>query len=449
MTTKKNGTSLCSADAAVASSSLPQSLWAATASPPADYCRLSASETCDIAIIGAGFTGLSAAIHLAERGHKVVVLEAAEPGWGASGRNGGQVITGLKHNPDDLIATFGDEMGNRIVKAMGGGADLVFSLIDRYGIDCHAQRRGWIQAAHGPKPYEDLVVPRCRQWQARGVDARLLDRTEISAMIGSAPEAYHGGWFDPRGGLLQPLSYARGLAKAALAEGAKVCAASPVLSLSRDGGHWTLKLAQTTIHANQVVMATNAYTGDLWPGLAQTVIPVSSFQIATRPLDEKTRACILPGGQGVADTRRLLLYFRLDHQGRFVMGGRSPVDDNPSKADGAPLQAAIRRLFPLIDPSHIDYVWSGKVAITKDSLPHLHVLGPGLIAALGCNGRGVAMCTMMGRIIADLVSGTAPADLAFPVTAPSAFPFHQFRKLGVFAMSQYYRLLDRLEARAA
>lgn len=430
-------------------SSLPQSLWAATASPPADYSRLAGSHTCDVAIIGAGFTGLSAAIHLARSGHEVTVLDAAEPGWGASGRNGGQVITGLKHNPTDLVETFGKDMGGRIVTAMGGAADLVFSLIERYKMDCHAARSGWIQAAHGPRPYEDLVVPRCRQWQALGVAARLLDRSETAAMIGSAPKAYHGGWFDPRGGLLQPLSYARGLAKAAIAEGAKVCAESPVTSLARDGDQWILTLARGTLRAKQVVIATNAYTSALWPGLASTVIPVSSFQIATAPLDAATRARILPGGQGVADTRRLLLYFRLDHQGRFVMGGRSPVDDNPSKADGVPLQAAIRRIFPMIDPSHIDYVWSGKVAITRDSLPHLHMLAPGLITALGCNGRGVAMCTMMGKIIADLASGTAPADIAFPVTAPSPFPFHQFRKLGVFAMSQYYRMLDRLETRAA
>lgn len=431
------------------SSSLPASLWAATASPAPDYGHVTSAEDCDVAIIGAGFTGLSAALHLARLGRKVIVLEANEPGWGASGRNGGQVITGLKHNPDDLIATFGEIMGGRIIKAMGGAADLVFSLIDRYRIDCHANRSGWIQAAHGPKAYDKLVVPRCRQWHARGIDARLLDRAETARMIGSAPEAYYGGWFDPRGGTLQPLSYARGLASAAIAEGVKVCALSKVEALERDGDHWNVKLARGNVRARQVVMATNAYTGPLWGNLERTIIPVSSFQIATRPLDAAIRARILPGGQGVADTRRLLLYFRLDHQGRFVMGGRSPVDDNPARSDAAPLQAAIARIFPGLDASEIDYVWSGKVAITKDSLPHLHMLALGLIAALGCNGRGVAMCTMMGKIIADLASGTTPADLAFPVTAPNPFALHEFRKIGVFAMSQYYRLLDRLESRSA
>ncbi|MGE0150547.1 MAG: NAD(P)/FAD-dependent oxidoreductase, partial [Parvibaculaceae bacterium] len=253
----------------------------------------------------------------------------------------------------------------------------------------------------------------------------------------------------PRGGTLQPLSYARGLARAAIAEGARVCAGCAAESLRRAGDRWTVRLAHGEISAARVVLATNAHTGRLWDRLDRTVIPVSSFQIATEPLAEAARRGILPGGQGVADTRRLLLYFRLDPQGRLVMGGRSPVDDNPAKSDARPLEAAIRRLFPGLGPVGIDYVWSGKVAVTRDTLPHLHMPEPGLVVALGCNGRGVAMCTMMGRIIADLVSGTAPGDLDFPVTAPDRFALHAFRKIGIFAMSRYYRLLDMLEARAA
>jgi glycine/D-amino acid oxidase-like deaminating enzyme len=255
------------------------------------------------------------------------------------------------------------------------------------------------------------------------------------------------GWHDPRGGVLQPLSYARGLAAAAISEGSTVCARSPVLGLHRDGDHWTLRLANGDIRAKQVIIATNAHTGSLWPDLGRTIIPVSSFQMATLPLPAEIRQRVLPGGQGVADTRRLLLYFRLDHTGRLVMGGRSPVDDNPSKTDAAPLRAAIERIFPGLTFDTIDYVWSGKVDITKDSMPHLHVLAPGLNAALGCNGRGLAMCTMMGKIIAELVSGIPPGDIAFPVTVPNTFALHAFRKLGVFAISQYYRLLDTLESR--
>ncbi|MGE0149200.1 MAG: NAD(P)/FAD-dependent oxidoreductase, partial [Parvibaculaceae bacterium] len=224
-------------------SSLPASLWAATASPAPDYQRVAGAERCDVAVVGAGFTGLSAALHLARRGRSVVVLDAAEPGWGASGRNGGQVIAGLKLNPDDLAEAFGPQMGGRVTQAMGSAADLVFSLIDHHRIDCAARRSGWIQAAHGRKPYEDLVVPRCRQWQAAGVAARLLDRAGLAELIGSAPAAYHGGWLDPRGGTLQPLSYARGLARAAIAEGARVCAGSAAESLRRAGDRWTVRLA--------------------------------------------------------------------------------------------------------------------------------------------------------------------------------------------------------------
>jgi glycine/D-amino acid oxidase-like deaminating enzyme len=425
---------------------LPASLWAATAIPAPLYSEAKRDAVADVAIVGAGYTGLSAALHLSQAGKKVVVVEASEPGWGASGRNGGQIIAGLKHDPDKLEAKFGQTLGTAITRTFGAGGDLVFDLIEKYGIDCHAERSGWIQGAHGPKPFSDIVTPRFRQWRARGVEARLLDRQEMAGLTGSAPDAYHGGWFDPRGGVLQPLSYARGLAAAAMAQGATILARSPALGLRSEGGDWRLDLGKASIRARQIVLATNAYTGDLWPGLRQTVIPVTSFQIATRPLSPAVRKTILPGGQGVADTRRLLLYFRLDHEGRLVMGGRSPVDDNPTLDDAAPLKAALARIFPQATGAPVEFVWSGKVAITRDTMPHIHMLAPGLFTALGCNGRGVAACTTIGMLLADLALGTAPADLPFPVTAPDRFALHALRKVGVFALSQYYRLLDARSA---
>jgi glycine/D-amino acid oxidase-like deaminating enzyme len=405
----------------------------------------------DVAIVGGGFTGLSTALHLATRGQRVIVAEGAEPGWGASGRNGGQIIAGLKTDPDTLIDIFGADLGHRMAVNMGTSADLVFGLIEKYAMDCHAVRGGWIQAAHGPKPYRDLVVPRCAQWRALGVAASLLDAKETSLAVGSAPDAYVGAWRDPRGGVLQPLSYARGLAAAAMREGATVLANARVQNLRAVKGGWQLTLDNSIIRARQVVLATNAYTGiygdKLWPGLARSIIPVTSFQMATAPL-APLYDHILPQGQGVTDSRRLLLYFRRDHMGRLIMGGRSPVDDSPTKEDARSLQAAIRRIFPDIADCPVDFVWSGKVAITKDKLPHIHMPAPGLIAFMGCNGRGVAMCTMIGRMLADLASGLPAGDVPFPVTAPDTFLFHRLRKLGVFAVSQYYGLLDRIETGA-
>jgi glycine/D-amino acid oxidase-like deaminating enzyme len=427
---------------------LPSSLWAATAVASPVSGPLDKELTADVAIVGAGYTGLSAALHLAAGGARVAVLEASEPGWGASGRNGGQIIAGLKHDPQKLKRVLGRDLGSRVTKEFGGSADLVFSLIDRYGIACNDRRSGWIQGAHGRKAFEEMVAPRCRQWAEQGVDARLLDRAEMAAMVGSSDDAYYGGWLDPRGGVLQPLSYARGLAAAAMHEGAQIFSASPVRMLRRQGDLWELETAGGKVRAPRVILATNAYTDGLWPGLRQTVIPVASFQAATRPLPASIRDTILPGGQGVADTRRLLLYFRLDHEGRLVMGGRSPVADAPRFEDAGTLQAAMARIFPQTAGAALDYVWSGKVAITADALPHLHVLAPDLYAALGCNGRGVAACTVIGRLLARLASGTPPEEIPFPVTAPRPIALHAFRELAVFTLSQWYRIMDRLEARS-
>jgi glycine/D-amino acid oxidase-like deaminating enzyme len=432
---------------------LPDSLWAATAIGAPAYGRLDADRVCDVAIVGGGYTGLSAALHLARAGLGVIVAEAAEPGWGASGRNGGQIIAGLKTNPQDLIAAFGDDLGLRLALRMGGAADLVFDLVERYGMDCAARRSGWVQAAHGAKPLRKLIEPRCRQWSALGVAMQMLDRRQVAALLGSDPSAYVGGFRDPRGGVLQPLSYARGLAAAAIKEGAAVLAQAPVHCLRREGARWSLSAGGHTIKAAQVILATNAYSGAfgarLWPNLDRTVIPVTSFQMATPPLSGEAAARIIPGGEGVTDSRRLLLYFRRDHTGRLVMGGRSPVEDWPRQRDAAPLQAAVARIFPEFGRPSIEHVWTGKVAITKDKMPHIHMPEPGLMAFMGCNGRGVAVCTMMGALLADLATGTAPGDLAFPVTAPDTFALHGLRKLGVFAVSQYYRLLDRIDTFAA
>ncbi len=430
---------------------LPDSLWAATAIAAPAYARTDRDLASDVAVVGGGYTGLSTALHLAQAGRSVIVAEAAEPGWGASGRNGGQVIAGLKANPLELVDAFGPDLGMRIARRMGASAELVFDLVAQHGFKCEARRSGWIQAAHGPTPLRDLIEPRCRQWAELGAGTEMLDREQVASALGSDPSAYVGGFRDPRGGVLQPLSYARALAGAAMQQGVTILANAPVHRLQRDGARWALSVGAHTIRAPQVVLATNAYTGafgdQLQPDLRRTIIPVTSFQMATPPLSGDAARRILPRGEGVTDSRRLLLYFRRDHTGRLLMGGRSPVDDLPTRGDAVPLQAAIARIFPALGRPAVDFVWTGKVAITKDKMPHIHMPEPGLIAFAGCNGRGVAMCTMMGALLSELANGMDPGELDYPVTAPDTFALHEFRKLGIFALSQYYRLLDRIEAR--
>ena len=420
------------------------SLWAATAAPPPDAARLEGEARVDVAVVGGGYTGLSAALHLAEAGAKVALLEAREVGWGASGRNGGQVIPGLKYDPDELAARLGPAAGERLVAAAGGSADLVFDLVRRHAIDCEAERSGWIHACHSPAALR-RAERRAAQWQGRGVAVRVLDREQTAELLGT--NEYVGGVLDPRGGKLQPLSYARGLARAAIARGARLHARSPARTLARAGRDWRVGTDVGALMASNVILATNAYTDDLWPGLKRSVFPLQSLQIATAPLGENVRRGILPQGHVVSDTRRLLLYFRLDGRARLIIGGRGTADARILARHVAYVEQAMRRLFPQTAGAAREFVWAGHVAVTIDQLPHLHDLAPGVVAVLGYNGRGVAMATLLGKLAAERVLKGAAADTPFPLTALRPVPLHALRLPFMAAVMQYYRLRDTLDVR--
>lgn len=244
------------------------SLWAATApaAPPTPPLA-TALTTTDVLVIGAGYTGLSAALHLAESGASVCVLDAHAPGWGASGRNGGQVNPTLKYDPDELQRIHGAALGERLIDAVSRSADLVYGLIERHDIDCAPVRAGWLQVGYTQQAVDGMHA-RARQWERRGVRVELLDRTATAARTGTP--AFAGGWLDGRAGAIQPLAYVRGLVRAAQTLGAQVHSGSPVLALERQGtDHWAATTAQgQRIQARQVLLATNGYTDGLWPGLA-------------------------------------------------------------------------------------------------------------------------------------------------------------------------------------
>ena len=424
---------------------LPDSLWAATAPPGPECPPLVSNGAADVVVVGAGYTGLSTALHLARAGRRVVVLDAGEPGWGCSGRNGGQVNPGgAKMLPEDVLASLGPVRGERFLEFGDRSCDLVFELIERYRIECEAVRPGYVQGGFGSKGRR-FNREWARQWAARGSEVRFLEREEIADLLGT--RRYGSGMHDARGGSVQPLAYARGLARAAMEEGAVVHGASEATAIVRDGAGWSVRTDRASVECEFVVLATNGYTGDLWPGLRRSLVPVASFVTATAPLGHNVLPTVLPGRHAVSETARVIVYYRIDGQGRFVIGGRGRWFNVTDRGDVSHVRAAALHLFPQLEGTQWEYQWAGWPAITRDHLPKLFALEQGVYAGLGYNGRGVASATMMGQQLANVV--LAEAEPLVEVRGPERFAFHRFRQAGISFHLLTGTLLDRLDRRGA
>lgn len=424
-------------------SSLPPSLYAETAIPAFPTSPFRGEATCDVAVVGGGFTGLSAALHLAEQGAGVTLLEAGEPGWGASGRNGGQVNPGLKLDPDEVERDFGAELGGRMVRLSYGAPDAVFELIRRHQIPCEARQEGTIRAAITANDLASLRRT-AQQCLRRGMPVELLDAAATAALTGTT--RYVGALIDRRGGNLNPLSYARGLARAATQAGARLHGASPVLALEQDGPGWLLRTAGGTLRARQVVLATNGYTGTLWPGLRESVVPVFSSIAATEPLAEAVARQVMPLRASVYEIGRVTVYYRVDQGNRLLMGGRGPQRPINNHHPVQYLVNYAEKLWPALRGVRWTHGWNGQLAMTTDHYPHLHEPAPGLLAGLGYNGRGVAMATVMGAQLAARALGRPAAALDLPVSPIRPIPLHRFWRLGVWAKVTQGRVLARLGA---
>jgi glycine/D-amino acid oxidase-like deaminating enzyme len=370
-----------------------------------------------------------------------LALDAEAPGWGASGRNGGQIIPGLKYDPDELEAMFGRERGERLWRFAGRTADTVFHLVARHGLAAEAKRTAWVQALHSAAAVE-RAKRRAEQWQRRGAAVDYLGAADAAALAGTG--RYLGAFVDRRAGALHPLSYARELCRATLALKARVHGKTRVVSLARNGTRWRAATANgTTVEADTVIMATNAYADGLVDGLAPSIVAANSLQIATAPLPAAQRRAILPGGEVLSDTRRIIRYWRLDRDGRLIMGGRGPYREPGPASDWAHLVRDVRDLFPHVGDIAFTHRWGGRVAIHPDYMPRLHRPAPGLLVAIGCQGRGIGWQTAMGAELARLASET-DYDPVLPVTPIAPIRFHAFKALGVTATITAYRLLDRL-----
>ena len=304
-----------------------ESAWQEQAVRTAYTAPLDMLENVDIVVIGGGFMGLSSAYHAAKGGLGVLVVEAGRIGEGASGLNGGQVIPGLKYDPEWLLEHFGDARGEALIQFAAGTADTVFDLIRDEKLDVPHNRNGWIQACHTEKALA-AARTRHRQWAARGADVAMLDAGQIEKLIGTAN--YHGGFLDRRAGVINPLAFVFELARIATAAGARIAENKACTKLEKSGDAWVLTLKSgETIRARKVIVATNAYSDGLIPGLAQSLVALHSFQIATEPLPDRIGRDILPEGQAVSDSRRILVYYRRTADGRLIVGGRGALCNPP------------------------------------------------------------------------------------------------------------------------
>ena len=420
------------------------------ANPPAIYVRhapeapaappLSRSSRVQVAVIGGGFTGVSAALHLAEAGTGIVLLDAKEIGWGASGRAFGQVVPSLKIGEDAFVRRYGPDHAPSVIDAVAAGPDLVFGLIEKHRIPCWPVRTGLIFAAHSPAGRRGLER-RAEYWQRRHAPVELLDAAQAAQMIGS--RLYQTAMIDRRGGHINPFAYVRSLAKAATAAGAVLHADSPVRTIRRAGGGWQMDIGPHQVTADIVIIATNAYSTELWPGLASSVIPVRGHGFVSAPLSDNVRRSILPGGQSLTDTRRLFSAVRLLPDGRLHASGHGPVSGPERPPDWRAAETRVMRLYPQLDRLSWEQGWSGWVAMTPDHVPRLHELAPGLFAGLGYNGRGIAAATMMGRDLAALALGRP--GTAFPRVPLRPLPYTRVAPVLVRGLARWYRVRDVLE----
>lgn len=417
------------------------SLWAATASPRGTGMAVQAPLQVDVVVIGGGFTGLSAALHLAQAGVHVALFEAFEVGHRASGRNGGQVVPGFKPSPSALIKRFGEPAARRMMRFGYGCADELFALVERHQIDCQPTRNGWLQGAYS-QASSDYLAHRSREINAHGGSTSYLDRDAVRAATGSA--YWPSGLLEKSAGAVQPLAYARGLARAAADLGATLYDYSPVQAISAATRGFQLQVNGQAVQARKVIVATDAYTDRLVPEVAQSYVNVASAQIATDPLPASLQQSMLPLRAGISETRKITYYCRLDPEGRFVIGGRGRNSDRLDPATREQLRQAACQRFPELHDVAFSHGWACRVGMTIDDLPHVHQLADGLWTAYGYCGRGVAIGTALGRVLGEAVRGTPAAALEYPVTPVKRLPLYPVRQISAMAALQWYRLRDAM-----
>lgn len=420
----------------------PQSYYAATADPLPVFPTLKGQVACDVCVVGGGYTGLSAALHLAQNGYDVVLLEAQRVGFGASGRNGGQVGVGQRVEMDTLAKMVGTETARALWELSLESVQLVRDLIQEHAIETPFHP-GIIEAAHKPRMVPEYHAYANYLAETYGyAEMTKLDREMMRAHVGSP--AYHGGTLDMGGGHIHPLRYALGLARAAEKAGVRVfenskvtdIAPGPTVQMTTETGH---------VDASHVILGCNGYLGRLNGTVAKTVMPINNFIAATAPLDDNTAKGLIRDNHAVADSKFVINYFRLSDDNRMLFGGGESYGYKFPTDIAAVVRKPMTAIFPQLKEVKIDYAWGGTLGITLNRMPHFVRLAGNVISASGYSGHGVAMATLGGKIAAEAVMGQAEKfDVMAKVPTPSFPGGPLLRTPLLVAGLLWYGLRDRL-----
>ncbi|AIL32148.1 L-pipecolate oxidase [Basilea psittacipulmonis] len=371
-------------------------LWHQLVDAPEHSPVLTEDLNVDVCVIGAGYTGLSAAIHLAQAGKKVAILEAHHVGYGGSGRNVGYVNAGTWAPPDELNKYLGEKAGERLSHELSMAPKLVFDTIDRFNIDAQDTRTGTVHMAHHAQAESD-IEKRYEQLKRRGAEVVLLNANECQAYVGS--RAVRKALLDKRAGTINPYAYVVGLAQAAKRLGVLLFEQTKVKEMVSVSGQWEVATEQAMVRAERVVIASNAYTEGQWTTIQKTIYPVSFYQIASKPLDPEISETILPQRQGAYDTRLALSSIRRDKAGRLILGTvGSPHGKNFLYHAWA--NTMLKHYFPMLKGLEWECYWTGCFGFTKDHIMRIYEHFPGVICATGFNGRGITTGTLFGQAMA-------------------------------------------------
>jgi gamma-glutamylputrescine oxidase len=416
------------------------SYYAATAHKQDARPALSGSVSADVCIIGAGFTGISAAIELAERGIASVVLEAVRVGFGASGRNGGQIVNGYSRDLDVIAKRYGDGPGKAIGAMALEGGNIIRERVDKYGIDCNLVNGGLFTAftekqMKGLRHHRDV-------WAGFGHHSmKMVDRDELKQHV--VTERYVGGLIDHLGGHIHPLNLVQGEAAAAESLGVTIFENSPVVSVDA-GASPVVKTAAGEVRCKTILVCGNAYLGELLPEISGRIMPVSTQVLATEPLGD-TASALLPSNVCVEDANYVLDYYRRTRDGRILYGGGIVYGGSDPASIKAKILPNMLKTFPTLKDAKIDFAWSGNFALTLTRFPQMGRLGENLLFSHGCSGHGVTTTHLLGRLLGEAVAGKTER---FDVIAKLPYyPFpggKMFRVPMTVAGSWYYRARDRL-----